>query len=112
MEDFENWGDEDSLEKEDVFQLAPLEEEDYGSDEGADVEKGIGGIFEEGKANGKDILKFAKRILVWIACIFLVFSIINIFCPSEEAKTVWNFSATAFNSLTSIVIGYYFAKKE
>lgn len=71
--------------------------------------------FEVEKENvtGRDIFKLAKQILLFCAIIFVIIGTLRAFLEdSKGISEVWEFSKIILNSITSLVLGLYFGRKE
>jgi len=63
------------------------------------------------KVSEQDVFKFAQRILIVLAVIFLVVAVITMTVDNPAVDGVWTFTSAALNSIASMVIAFYFAKK-
>ena len=62
---------------------------------------------------GQDIFKLAKRILLFCAVIFVIIAILRATLPKNEGiSEVWDYSKIILNSISSLVLGLYFGKKD
>ena len=62
---------------------------------------------------GQDIFKLAKRILLFCAIIFIVIATLRSILDDNKGITeVWEYSKIILNSISSLVLGLYFGKKD
>lgn len=82
--------------------------EEFGTESPAETIK-----VEKKDVTGQDIFKLAKQILFFCAIIFVIISTLRAFLSeSKGISDVWEFSKIILNSITSLVLGLYFGRKE
>lgn len=65
------------------------------------------------EVSGQDIFKLAKRILLFCALIFILVATLRaVLDDSKGIIEVWEFSKIVLNSITSLVLGLYFGKRD
>ncbi len=59
------------------------------------------------------LFKFGKQILAVVAVLFVAGSTVRIWLHDNEgAKEVWGYATVFLNSVASLVLGYYFGKRD
>jgi len=65
------------------------------------------------EVSNQDIFKLAKRILLFCALTFMLVATLRaILDDSKGIIDVWEFSKIVLNSITSLVLGLYFGKRD
>ncbi len=65
------------------------------------------------EVSNQDIFKLAKRILLFCALTFMLVATLRAILDDSKGITdVWEFSKIVLNSITSLVLGLYFGKKD
>jgi hypothetical protein len=66
------------------------------------------------KLHPREILRFAGKILLVAAIIFIAVALAESFFGdcNKGVEKVWNFTSVALNSIVSLILGFYFGKKD
>ncbi|GAC1417354.1 MAG: hypothetical protein NVS1B13_14270 [Flavisolibacter sp.] len=84
--------------------------EDFGSE---DITR-ISSLEISADVTNQDIFKLAKRILLFCAIIFIIVAFLRSYFDEKNkgVAEVWDYSKVILNSITSLVLGLYFGKKD